>query len=315
MAADARNLLDKRLILILGKGGVGRSTVAAAIASACAAKDRRTLLFQAAAQDRVGALFNQPAIGTSIQPLAKNLFAVNTTPKAALEQYGMMVLRFRSIYKLVFENRISKHFLRAVPGVEDYSIIGKAWYHTTEMNNGRPQWDTVVFDMPASGHSLSMLRIAWTIIQTIPRSPLTKSAKSMVDLLRDDYKTSIMLVTLAEEMATREAVDLREGLKQHLDLDIHHLFINQVYPDYFPQGSATADILDVLRSPQGDADVAAVTTQAELLQKRRMLHDRYIRELQSSLALSQSRLPFIFSPTLGTHEVQTLANEITKQVG
>ncbi len=312
---ESNQLLDKRLVLILGKGGVGRSTVAAATASACAAKGRRTLLFQSTSQDRIGNIFSQPAIGTAIQPLAENLFAVNTTPKAALKEYGMMVLRFQSIYKLVFENRISKHFLHAVPGVQDYSIIGKAWYHTTETKNDKPVWDTVVFDMPASGHSLSMLRIAWTIIQTIPRSPLTKSANSMVDLLRDPQKTSIMLVTLAEEMAAREALDLHQGLNKHLDLAIHHLFINQVYPDYFPLHSPASDILDKLIRSQLPTSVASVTTHADLLRERKRLHEQYIRELRDSLCVSQSQLPYLFSPKIGLRELQTLSQQIAKQIG
>ena len=183
--AKTNKLLEKKLILILGKGGVGRSTIAAAIANAVAARGRRTLLFQANGQDRISSLFDVPTIGTAIEPLRPNLYGVNTNAKAALEEYGMMVLRFRRIYRLVFENRITKHFLRAVPGIEDYSIIGKAWYHTTEKRRDTPVWDTVVFDMPASGHSLSMLNIAWTIIQTIPNSPLTRSAKSVIDLLQN----------------------------------------------------------------------------------------------------------------------------------
>ena len=90
------SLLDKRLILVAGKGGVGRSTVAAAIASACARNGRRTLLFEANANDRFAGLFglHQP-LGPSITRLATNLYGVNTTPRDALEEYGLMILRFR----------------------------------------------------------------------------------------------------------------------------------------------------------------------------------------------------------------------------
>jgi anion-transporting ArsA/GET3 family ATPase len=152
------SLFDKRLILVAGKGGVGRSTVSAAIASACARRGRKTLLFQASANDRFGAMFGAAPVGTKVTQLAPNLSAVNTNPAAALEEYGLMVLKFQRVYNLVFENRLTKAFLRAIPGLDDYSVLGKAWYHTTEEKRGKPIWDTVVFDMPASGHSMSLLR-------------------------------------------------------------------------------------------------------------------------------------------------------------
>ena len=166
------SLLDRRLILVLGKGGVGRSTVAAAIASACARRGRKTLLYQANATDRHGAYFGKTALGPALAELGPNLWGVNTTPAEALHEYGLMILKFEKVYQMVFENRITKAFLRAIPGLDDYAILGKAWFHTTEEKRGKPIWDTVVFDMPASGHSMSMLRIPWVILETVPVSEL-----------------------------------------------------------------------------------------------------------------------------------------------
>src|SRR5689334_24599474 len=162
------SLLDKRLILVCGKGGVGRSTVAASLAAACARRGRKTLLFEANAKDRFGEYFGKPAVGPQVVSLGPNLSAVNTDPAHALEEYGMMVLKFRTVYEMVFENRVTKAFLRAIPGLEDYSLLGKAWFHTTEMERGKPVWDTVVFDLPASGHSISLLRVPWSIVETVP---------------------------------------------------------------------------------------------------------------------------------------------------
>ncbi len=125
------NLFDKRLILVAGKGGVGRSTVAASIAAASARRGRKTLLYEYNANDRWGDFFGTPPVGASIARLRDNLYAVNTTPGDALEEYGLMVLRFKRVYQMVFENRVTRYFLRAVPGLDDYAILGKAWYHTT----------------------------------------------------------------------------------------------------------------------------------------------------------------------------------------
>jgi anion-transporting ArsA/GET3 family ATPase len=327
----SRNLLDRRLILVAGKGGVGRSTVAASIAAAAARRGRKTLLFEANANDRYGAFFGKSfEVGTEIVRLRENLYAVNTNPTAALEEYGLMVLRFRRVYRMVFENRITKYFLRAIPGLDDYSIIGKAWFHTEEERRGRPLWDTVVFDLPASGHSLSMLKIPYVILDTVPEGPLTRDARKLVALLQDSARTALVLVTLAEEMPSNEARELSDSLERDLSLEAAHLLINQVYPDRFPEGSPEAEILDRLvahvpasQSPDPvtragargeiadiDADVAAVTAHAELAARRRKLNERYLARLADTIRAPQSQLPLLFSPSLGPEQIEELSQRI-----
>ena len=123
-----------------------------------------------------------------------------------------MILRWKSVYEMVFENRVTKAFLRAIPGLDDYALLGKAWFHTTEEKRGKPVWDTVVFDMPASGHSSSMLRVPWVIVDTVPEGPLTRDARTVKELLTDPARTAAVLVTLAEEMPVNEALELEAKL-------------------------------------------------------------------------------------------------------
>lgn len=323
------SILDRRFILVSGKGGVGRSTVAAAIASACARRGRRTLLFETDANDRYGDFFGTEPVGESIVQLGDNLYAVNTNARAALEEYGLMVLRFRRVYKMVFENRVTKHFLRAIPGLDDYALIGKAWYHTTEENKGKPLWDTVVFDLPASGHALSMLKIPWVILETVPEGPLTRDARSLVELLLDRRRTALVLVTLAEEMPANEARDLTASLNKRLGLKVAHLFVNQVYPDRFPEGSPITEILEALvatqATPEGiecpnpgpapKCDLAALTAHANLARQRRLLNERYIQKLHRTVPAPRSELPILFAPRLGPAQIDSLSRLIEKQVG
>lgn len=339
------SLLDRRLILIVGKGGVGRSTVAAAVASACARRGRRTLLYEANANDRFGHFFGTSPVGPEIKPLARDLHAVNTNPAAALEEYGMMILRFRRVYKMVFENRVSRYFLRAIPGLDDYSVVGKAWYHTTEIERGRPLWDTVVFDMPASGHSLSMLRLPKVILDTVPEGPLTSSAREVRSLLLDPQRTAILLVTLAEEMPVNEARELTTALDRDLGMRVSHVVINQVYPQRIADDSLPARVLDTLEQRPGlvrdlgqpdagpdapqavpqavrqdvrqaagqglvtpeERDLAALVAHSQLARGRRRLNERYIAELQASLKVPHSQLPYLFVPTIGPTEIETLS--------
>ncbi len=306
---DSISILDRRLILVGGKGGVGRSTMASAIAIACARRGRRTLLFQSSANDRYGAWFDRPPVGTEIVQLADNLHAINTNPAAALEEYGMMILRFRSVYKMVFENRVTRHFLRAIPGLDDYAILGKAWYHTTEEGRGgKPVWDTVVFDLPASGHSMALLKIPWVILETVPESPLTRDARKIVELLLDRRRTALVIATLAEEMPANEARDLGATLNKQIGLKVAHLLINQVYPDRFPAGSPQAAVLDrVAVATPAAGDLAALAAHALLSRDRRRLNERYIEQLARTVPAPQSHIPLLFTPVLGPREIQTLS--------
>jgi anion-transporting ArsA/GET3 family ATPase len=304
------DLYDRRMILVLGKGGVGRSTVAAAIAGKCAQRGKRTLLFETNANDRFGTYFDKPPVGPDIVPLAPNLWAVNSNPAAALAEYGLMVLKFKSVYEMVFENRITKAFLRAVPGMDDYALLGKAWYHTTETQRGKPVWDTVVFDMPASGHSVSMLKIPWVIIDTVPEGPLTRDARIVKELLRDPTRTSAVMVTLAEEMPVNEAIELEAKLSE-LGIVTQQVICNQVYPEHFPPGAPVTRVLDALASEPGlTTPLAEVAAHAALSRDRRALNERYLAELRARVKAPVVELPMVFSPTLGSAHVRGLGERL-----
>lgn len=301
------SLLDRRLILVLGKGGVGRSTVAAAIASASAQRGKRTLLFEANATDRLGPYFGKPPLGAQVAELAPNLWGVNTSPQEALHEYGLMILKFERIYQMIFENRVTKAFLRAVPGLDDYSILGKAWFHTTEEKRGKPVWDTLVFDMPASGHSMSMLRIPWVITETVPEGPLTRDARTVQALLRDPARTASVIVTLAEEMPAVEAAELAVQIKA-LGIPPARVIVNQVAPDHFPAGSPQAKVADALA---GATDLppalAAVAAQADMARGRRALAERYLAEIARTIDAPRRELPFLPRTTLGPAEIDELS--------
>lgn len=301
------SLLDRRLILVLGKGGVGRSTVAAAIASACARRGRRTLLFQANATDRHGAYFGKASLTPALAELAPNLWGVNTTPAEALHEYGLMILKFEKVYQMIFENRVTKAFLRAIPGLDDYAILGKAWFHTTEEKRGKPVWDTVVFDMPASGHSMSMLRIPWVIVDTVPEGPLTKDARAVQALLRDPARTAAVLVTLAEEMPVAEASELH-GKLSALGIDPARVIVNQVVADHFPLGSPAARVADALVAAAAPTPaLAAMRDHALLARGRRALCDRYLGEIARLIPTPSQPLPFLPRTSLAPADIAQLA--------
>jgi anion-transporting ArsA/GET3 family ATPase len=303
--------LDRRLILVVGKGGVGRSTVAAAIAGRLAAQGKRTLLYETSANDRFGDYFGKRAVGAEPSELAPNLWAVNATPATALAEYGLMILRWKSVYEMVFENRVTKAFLRAIPGLDDYALLGKAWFHTTEEKRGKPVWDTVVFDMPASGHSVSMLRVPWVIAETVPDGPLTRDARTIKALLCDPARTAPVLVTLAEEMPVNEAIELEAKLTAS-GIVPQQLLVNQVFPRHFAPGAPVTRVLDALAADQAQlaAPLAQLAAHAELSRDRRALNERYLDELKRRARTPIAELPMLFTPVLGPAEVKQLGDQL-----
>ncbi len=300
------SLLDRKLILVLGKGGVGRSTMAAAIASACARRGRKTLLFQSNAADRVGDYFGRPPLATTPSELAPGLWGVNTNPAAALREYGLMILKFQKVYELIFENRITRAFLRAIPGLDDYSVLGKAWFHTTEQSRKRPAWDTVVFDMPASGHSLTMLRIPWVILETVPEGPLTRDAREVQVLLRDPVRTAAVLVTLAEEMPTQEARELT-GKLETLGIRPQRVLVNQVASDHLPVSSAGARVVAALEEASATPPLDAIIAQAGMARARRTLNQHYLTEIALTIPAPSHAMPYLARTRLGPAEIGLLS--------
>ncbi len=304
------DISDKRLVLVLGKGGVGRSTIAAALAGQNAARGKKTLLFETNANDRFGTYFDKPAVGPDVTELGPNLSAVNTNPAAALEEYGLMILKFKSVYEMVFENKITKAFLRAIPGLDDYSLVGKAWFHTEETKRGRNVWDTIVFDMPASGHSVSMLADSvgdhrdgarWSAHAGCAHD---QAAVHGSEADRGDHRHA------CEEMPVNEAIELEQKLTA-IGIVPQHVICNQVYPEHFAPGSPIASVLEALiGTPNLPSPLAELVTQAQLSRDRHALNTRYLAELKARAKAPVHELPIIFTPQLSPAQVKALGEKI-----
>jgi anion-transporting ArsA/GET3 family ATPase len=289
---------DKRVTVIMGKGGVGRTTVAAALASRLAAEGKKTLLFQAGAKDKLARLYGIPPVGTEITalpPADGKLWAVNTNPAAAVAEYGHMVLKFDTVYRLVMENQVIKKLLRAIPGIDDYSIIGKLWFHTTELEGGRPRWDHIVFDAPATGHALNMFRIPRAILAAVPEGPLTKSAQEARVLYEDPGKTTAVLVTLPEELPVSECAELAARLPVETGMHASHLVVNQLASDRFFLPGPPARVLAELVGAGAEADptLGPMVSAARRQRARRQRQERYLARLAELVPLPQSRLPHL----------------------
>ena len=209
LAHAMSTLADMRFILVTGKGGVGKTTLCAAEALNLADKGKRVLVAMCNAKERLSVMLGSAPIGSTVGQVADNIWAVNMRPDDALEEYGTLVFRSRTLYRALFDNRYVRAFLRAVPGMQEWSMLGKAWWHTTErLPDGSFKYDVVLLDAPATGHGLDMLRVPRVILEVVPPGLLRRDAERAVALLRDPRTTAVVLVTLPEEMPTTETIEL-----------------------------------------------------------------------------------------------------------
>ncbi|MHB8879740.1 MAG: ArsA family ATPase, partial [Myxococcaceae bacterium] len=206
-------LTDKRLLIVSGNGGVGKSTVAAALAVASARAGLRTLVCEVNAKERVTVFLGKPEVGPAIGLLEENLWAIDIRPNEAMREYALMILKFESVYNAVFENRLVRYFLRFIPSLQELVMLGKILFHLQEKRaDGSWRFERIVVDAPATGHAISFLSVPQVILDTVPPGPMSHEAKKMRDLLVDPAISAAVLVSLPEEMPVNETIDLRAAL-------------------------------------------------------------------------------------------------------
>ncbi|MEM1348780.1 MAG: ArsA family ATPase [Myxococcota bacterium] len=308
------SLYDKRMVLFSGKGGVGKTTLAAAFALSCARRGQRTLLVELNVKDRLNHLFGSVEVSSEIVEIEKNLYGVNITPHAAMEEYGLMKLRVRMIYKAVFENRVVRSFLKVIPGLSDLVMLGKSHFHATEADaRGRFVWDKVVVDAPATGHGIFFLRIPSVITSIISSGPMFSEAKMIEDFLKDPERTALNLVTLPEEMPVNETLMLRDVVRDELGVPIGMVVANSVYPSVFSDQemewvTKTGDDAIGDDLTQGFIDAARFRTQRVLMQRK------YLAQLEEEIEQPFVRVPYYFTERFDFQTIRKIADDLDQQL-
>jgi hypothetical protein len=301
---------DLRFIVVVGKGGVGKTTISAALALSLARRGRRTLIAMCNAKERLSYLMQTDPIGPRIRTIEPGIDAVNMEPGAALEEYGLMVLKVRALYKLVFENRLVASFLRGTPGIEAWAMLGKAQYHAFEtLPDGRFRYDTVIVDAPATGHGLELLRVPKVILDVVPPGLLRREAERAWGLFTDPKRAGVLITTLPEEMPTNEAIELNDTLRTELQLPVCGLAVNMMLPRLFsPEQS---DALGLLRrAPNVDPAFAPLLQVSSTRALREQAQAEHLARLKKTIPGQHYELPLLFTPDLRRAEVQTLSYEL-----
>lgn len=289
---------SRRFVFVTGKGGVGKTTVTAAMAEALARRGRRVLVAMCGAHERLSTMLDGPPIGHEVVAVAPNVWATRIDPERAMQEYGELVIKVRALARLVFENRYTQGFFRAAPGLHDWAMLGKAWWYTTEESEGRPLYDVVLFDAPATGHGLDMLRVPKVILDVVPPGVLRRDAERAWELFHDPARAGVVLVSLPEDMPTSESIELASALRTELGLPLERVVVNGVLPALFgPEErsalTSNAELFEHARSgqalPPGEAALAAAVRRA----CREQIQARNVERLRDTIGAPTTLLPFL----------------------
>ncbi len=301
----------QRFLVVTGKGGVGKTTFCAAEALRRAQAGQRVLVAMCNAKESLSAMLGSGSIGDQVVRVSNNIWAVNMDPESALEEYGAMVLHSRGLYKLLFDNRYVRTFFRAVPGLQEWSMLGKAWWHTTEkLTNGDWKYDVVILDAPATGHGLDMLRVPKVIVDAVPPGILRRDAERAWTMMRDREACSVVLVTIPEEMPTSETIELAEMLTGELGIPVGRVVANAVLPKLF--SSREREALQAVDGAESAADgdnlgEKALRAAADRASRERMQAESLSR-LTQHLPIKPIYLPFLFESAANPASIAILAD-------
>lgn len=312
------DLLRRRLVLLSGKGGVGKSLVGTALALAAAEQGRRALLVEIDAASEATRFLGAAPAGPAETEVRPGLFTVNLHPRGVMDEYVRHVLKVSLLADRVLRNPIYDRFLTAAPGLKELMILGKIMVLEQErLGWGRkPKYDLVVVDLPATGHGLSMLKVPIAAAKAAPVGPVGANARRILALLRDPERTALVIVAIPEEMAVVEAAQLHETAVEDVGVTAVAAVLNACHERRF---SDAEEALILRLSRQGvDGPLARGVALASALAaarrhvRRRKLSRFYETRLGRALPLPVVTLPYLFREEMGEEEVSLLAARLAE---
>lgn len=223
-------LWKRQLILVTGKGGVGKSAATAAIAAESAARGRRTLALEVDPRENLHQLLDVPPSGGEIVAAGERLYLQNLKPRDVVDWVVRKQVKIEMLVSRVLASPVYHRFVEGAPGLKELAILGHALRLVRGDDPAAPRLDTVVLDAPATGHGLFLLTAPKLYAETIGHGPFAELAREVADYVADPEKCGVVVVTLAEEMPVQEAMELREGLREKKGGEPDLLVINGLYP-------------------------------------------------------------------------------------
>jgi anion-transporting ArsA/GET3 family ATPase len=299
----AAGLLDKPLVVVTGKGGVGKSTVAAALGLAAARRGKRTIIAEVARRDDVSRVLG--GTGVHEDELAPGLHHISIDPEDALEEYLVDQLPSRALADVLLSSRGFGYLTAATPGLRELLTVGKVWELAQEDRRtpGAQPYDLVILDAPATGHGVAILAAPRTFADAALMGRIARQGRIIHGMLSDPARTGVVAVARAEEMPVNETLALQDALPASVGVGIDVVVANGLLPDRF----SAAEVEALRAAPPSPPVVAALTAHARARAQRAQL-----ARLRRAARAPVLTLPFVSAALLDAAAIEPLVRALER---
>lgn len=313
-------LLDRKLLFVTGKGGVGKTTISAALALLGARRGKRTLVCELDAKGDLASCYETAPTGFEEREVQPGLWAMSMDTEASLRQYLALQLRLPRGATLGPVARMFDFLASAAPGVREIVTIGKLCWEVREHH-----YDLVVVDAVASGHVVGQLAAPQVINRLVQVGLVRQQTGWMNDILSDPELTGVVVVATPEEMPVTETIELTGRLRQETSVDLAAVIVNRVLPELFGNREeqafevlATPPVLEHLSAELG-GEVSPLFDAARLMVKMRRsrtVHSERLREALAGMGehVPLLHLPFLFLRSYGLRSTRHMADALAAEL-
>ena len=307
------SILDRRLVFVTGKGGVGKTSVAAALAQLSAERGRRTLVCEMDAKGSLSAAFDAPPLEFKPREVEPNLFAMSMNTEDALREYLRLFVRVPFLGKIGPLARTFDFVADAAPGVKEILTIGKFCWEAKERH-----YDLIVVDAEASGHIVSQIGAPLVIRDLVQVGLVRDQTDWMLEVLHDPAVTGVAVVTTPEEMPVTETIGLLGRLADETGVEVTTLVANRVLPALFDRNQA--DVVDRLGEVEpmlieaAGKNVRSVLAAAHITEARRRIGGEHLARLREHSDLPMLMVPELFTRATGPRVVALVAEALAEEL-
>jgi anion-transporting ArsA/GET3 family ATPase len=300
MRADApRSLFERRLVIVTGKGGTGKTAVAAALGVAAARAGLRALVAEVSPDEQVPGRIEpgSPDSGYAGRELRPGLTSMQIDPFEALAEYLGLQIGTPRLVRRVLGAQAFRQLMNAAPGWRELITLGKVW-HLEQMRLGsQPRYDLIVVDAPATGHGVAFLSVPRVVVSALRSGPLRRHSKRVEEMLEDPERTLLLPVALAEELPARETAELVARVRAEVGIAVDRVVVNAVAKAPFPPGLEDLDRRLAALPPDQDLGSLprprALAAAAAFLRSRHELNRGYTARIGASTGLPVVLLPYL----------------------
>jgi anion-transporting ArsA/GET3 family ATPase len=311
-------LLDRRLVFVTGKGGVGKTTIAAALGVLAASQGKRTLVGEVDAKGNLADFFEIPATSFEPREVAPNLLAMTMRTEDSLKEYLRLQLKLPLVARLGPLARTFDFVANAAPGVKEVLVVGKFLWEVRQRS-----YDLVIVDAVATGHVIAQLAAPQALRELVKVGLVREQTGWMLDLLGDPAVTGAVIVASPEEMPVNEALELSARIRAETNVELAAVIVNRVLPELF--GRSEEEVFERLRSSAGVSALTAavgspvdrVLDAAELAVTLRRTRVEHLSRLRESLDRSIELLyvPELFTRHHGVRATHQVADALGQELG